>query len=241
MGTTASPSHLLLLPQLPPSAPSAAPSHLSLSIRLHLPFPSAVQSHSSTSSFNASLPQPLPQPLPPSHLPSLSSCLFFPFLLFPPSLFLCSSVPLSSLPFWAFGRSFRNHILKRILDITNPHRTLTVCGWTSASFFNVFCSHGPQTALFLPGVRVRTMRTGMRFLAAPYWPHDTPCQHSSISTSVAHLWCSVVRHRHPGTGHVTLLCHVRRRLVFSGELHCSFTCAAMRCSSVLMLCRLPCL
>ena len=25
-----------------------------------------------------------------------------------------------------------------------------------------------------------------------------------------------------------LLCHVRRRLVFSGELHCSFTHAAMR-------------
>ena len=101
--------------------------------------------------------------------------------------------------------------------------------------FFIAATDGP----FLPGVRVRTMRIGMRFPAAPYLPHDTPCQHSSISISVAHLWCSVVRHRHPGTGHVTLLCHVRRRLVFSGELHCSFTCAAMRCSSDLMLCRLP--
>ena len=127
------------LPALPQPHPLIFPSQFAFISRSlppcnHIP---------STSSCNASLPQPLPQPLPPSHLPSLSSCLFFPFLLFPPSLFLCSSVPLSSLPFWAFGRSFRNHILKRILDITNPHRTLTVCGWTSACFFYiVFCSHG---------------------------------------------------------------------------------------------------
>ena len=195
MGTTASPSHLLLLLQLPPSAPS----HLSLSIRLHLPFPSAVQSHplhlflqcfTSTTPPSAapSIPSSLPFLLPLLSLSPLSSLAV--------SLFFCPSV---SPPLWAFDRSFRSHILKRILDITNPHRTLTVCGWTSASIFLFcfvltaffYCRHRRP---FLPGVRVRTIRIGMFFLAAPYWPHDTPCQHSSMSTSVAHLWCSVVRH-----------------------------------------------
>ena len=91
--------------------------------------------------------------------------------------------------------------------------------------FFIAATDGP----FLPGVRVRTMRIGMRFLAAPCWPHDTPCQHSSISTSVAHLWCSVVRHRHPGTGmspsFVTsgaVSCLVVSFIVLSLALPCDF-------------------
>ena len=188
------------------------------------------------------------------HNPSLSRSLHPIFPSFPPA----SSFPCSSFLPRCFSVLLSLY-LPTLLDVRsllsqphseaharhhNPHRTLPVFGWISASFFSiVFCSHGllycRHRRPFLLGVRVRTMRTGMRFLAVPYWPHDTPCQQSSISTSVAHLWCSVVRHRHPGTGHVTLFFYVRRRLVFSGELHCSFTCAAMRYSSVLMLCRLP--
>ena len=121
------------LPALPQPHPLIFPSQFAFISRAlppnnHIP---------STSFFNASLPQPLPQPLPPSHLPSL---FILPLLSLRPlsslgvSLFFCPSVfP----PFWAFDRSFRNHILKRILDITNPQRTLTVCGWTSASFFRM--------------------------------------------------------------------------------------------------------
>ena len=194
------------LPALPQPHPLIFPSQFAFISRSlppcnHIPLHLFLQCFTSTTPPSAA----------PSHLPFLSSCLFFPLLLFPPSLFLCSCVPSISPPFWTFDRSFRNHILKRILDITNPHRTLPVCGWMSASFFLLcFCSHGllycRHRRRFLLGVRVRTMRTGMRFLAVPYvGPHDTSCHQSSISTSVAHLWCTVVRHRHPGTGHVTLL------------------------------------
>ena len=193
------------LPALPQPHPLIFPSQFAFMSRalppcIHITLHLFLQCFTSTTPPSAapSIPSSLPFLLPLPSLRPLSSLAV--------SLFFCPSI---SPPFWTFDRSFRNHILKRILDIRNPHRTLTVCGWTSASLFSLMCfvltaffiaaTDGP----FLPGVRVRTMRIGMRFLAAPYWPDDTPCQHSSISTSVAHLWCSVVRLRHPGTGYVT--------------------------------------
>ena len=135
MGTTASSSHLLLLPQLPPQR--------SLSRTLSS-FP--LNSPSSPVPFRRAItsPPPLPSMLH-FHNPSLSRSLYPIFPPFPPASsfpsssflprcfsFFCPSV---SPPFSAFDRSFRKHALKRILDITNPHRTLTVCGWTSSSYF----------------------------------------------------------------------------------------------------------
>ena len=177
----------------------------------------------STSSFNASLPQPLPQPLPsiPSS-PPFAPASSFPSSSFLPRCFSVSSLPLSSYPFWAFGRSFRNHILKRILDIRNPPPNFGLfCGWTSASFFMCFCSHGPQTALFFawrPCFAPCALECV--FLAAPYLPHGTPCQHSSIfdiGLLISGDLLSVIVIQ--GTGHVhPPLSTSGRRLVFSGEL-----------------------
>ena len=169
--------------------------------------------------------------VPPATLPSAAAP-----SIFSPLSVSSSSVSLSPHPYFVQPRSEahpRHHRPTPNFDCLLLELSLFFLLCFFFSFHGLlYCRHRRP---FLLGVRVRTMGTGMSFHAAPYWPHDTPCQLSSISTSVAHLW----RHRPLGAGQSILLCHVRRRLVFSGELHCSFTCAAMRGSSVLMLCRLP--
>ena len=104
------------------------------------------------------------QPLPPPHLP-FPPASPSPSSSFPPSFLLPRCLPF-------FSVRLSRHLFERSIPPLYAHRTLTVCGWTSASFL-----------LFVLSLMPFTLEKS--FLAAPNGPHDTLCQRSSVSKSIA--------------------------------------------------------